>query len=101
NETMEIDPRTVTTADWGQLLHITWSLFTIIVFVVPFAFSFLVAHAVIPSLTMTGNLARRARALRPVFYIVGLMFFGLALYTAISTLTNTGVTTSIYANRLI
>jgi len=100
-ETMGVDPRTLTTADWGQLFHITWSLFTIILFVVPFAFSLLVAHAIIPSLTMTGHLARRANALRPVFYVIALAFFAVALFTAITTLTNTGVTTSIYAHRLI
>ncbi|MBI4308343.1 MAG: hypothetical protein HY684_06010 [Chloroflexi bacterium] len=98
---MGIDPRAIFSADWSQLATVTFFLFAFVFFVVLFAFSLLLAHAVLPSLILTGHVAPRANGIRPVLYILAVVFFLAALSTALTAFSPIGVLGQIYAEWLL
>ena len=74
----EVDPASITAADWsnvGDWLHWLWAYFFAIVIL---AFTFLTAHALIPSLIASGHLPREANMLRPPIYFGAIVIAGLA-----------------------
>jgi hypothetical protein len=72
------DPGSITAADWlevGKWLTRLWVYFFCIV---AFAFTFLTAHAIIPSLVSSGHLPGQFMKLRGPMYLTVLIFAGLA-----------------------
>jgi hypothetical protein len=63
--------------DWQQLTAIIVGFWLLVALVVPAAFAFLFAHAVIPSLVYTGPVRARANRFRAPLYLVAALF-GLA-----------------------
>ncbi len=69
------DPLSISADSWneiGKWLQALWLYFLLILV---FAFSFLVAHAVIPSLVSTGHLPQRYMKMRRLAYAVALVAF--------------------------
>lgn len=93
---MGIDPGAVTTAGWSQLAAFAAFLFAFVFFVVLFAFSLLFAHAVLPSLILTGHVARRANAMRPVLYVLAVAFLAAALYSVFTAFSHAGILGQVY-----
>ena len=76
----EVDPEIVDAAKWsliGDWLHWLWAYFFVIVLL---AFTFLTAHAVIPSLVSSGHLPGQFTKLR------GPMYLGVAVFAALAVL---------------
>ncbi|MBI2872713.1 MAG: hypothetical protein HYY00_05950 [Chloroflexi bacterium] len=75
------DPQFITSADWNNLGRLLTMLWLFVAAVVGLAGSFLLAHAVIPSLLTTGELEEwtpRLQRLRPVLYAAAILFLVLA-----------------------
>ena len=64
-----MDPEYITSESWSGVGNFLTFLWLFLVFQVSFGFNFLMAHAVIPSLTETGHLPQRVNKARRVFYV--------------------------------
>jgi len=67
------DPKALELFDWGNIqlwLTLLWIFFPL---VITFAFSMLIAHALIPSAVITGHLPARASNLRLPLTVLGLL----------------------------
>ena len=62
------DPGAISASDWLQIGKWLTRLWVYFFFIVAFAFTFLTAHAVIPSLVASGQLPQQAVKLRPLMY---------------------------------
>jgi hypothetical protein len=74
----EVDPAAVNASSWsdiGNWLLWLWAYFFSIVII---AFTFLTAHAIIPSLVSSGHLPGQFMKLRGPMYLTVLIFAGLA-----------------------
>jgi hypothetical protein len=79
------DPNVLTSADWTNIhnwLTLLWIFFPLII---TFAFSMMIAHAIIPSAVMTGHLPPSASYLRIPLTIIGLLALAAALVFFISS----------------
>ena len=73
------DPSFISDVSWAEIgnwLHALWIFFLLILV---FGFSFLVAHAVIPSLVATGDLPQRFMKMRRLAYGLALVTFVVAM----------------------
>jgi hypothetical protein len=92
----EVDPVSVSGADWSEIgnwLHWLWAYFFCIVII---AFSFLFAHAIIPSLVTSGHLPREALKLRRPIYTGAVLFLGLAMLFLTWTVHNSHLLEKVY-----
>lgn len=89
---VKMDPDFVTTQVWHQLSLMLRFLWVYVFFIIGFAFNFLLAHAVIPSLVDSGQLPARIARLRPLFYLSALGSLTAALLFAVLTAVNADVT---------
>ena len=92
----EVDPASITAADWsnvGDWLHWLWAYFFAIVII---AFTFLTAHALIPSLIASGHLPREANMLRPPIYFGAIVIVGLAILFMVWTVDNSYLLEQVY-----
>ena len=91
-----VDPEAVDAALWadiGHWMHWLWAYLFSVVFL---AFSFLTAHAVIPSLVSSGHLPRKFLKLRSPMYLFAVVFFGLAVFFMVWTVQNTMLLEELY-----
>ena len=77
----------------GDWLHWLWAYFFAIVIL---AFTFLTAHALIPSLIASGHLPGEANKLRPPIYIGSIVMVGLAILFMVWTVDNSYLLEQIY-----
>ena len=92
----EVDPASITAADWsnvGNWLHWLWAYFFSIVII---AFSFLTAHALIPSLIDSGHLPSEANRLRPPIYLVSIVMVAAAVLFMVWTAGNSYLLEQVY-----
>jgi hypothetical protein len=76
----EADPVAVSAAQWSEIgnwMHWLWAYFFCIIII---AFTFLTAHAVIPSLVSSGHLPRKYLNLRQPMYLTVVIFIGAAVF---------------------
>ncbi len=92
----EIDPQSLTAADWDQIQTTLVYLWVLWVAVITMAMSLLVAHAIIPSLTTTGHLGPRVERIRPVFYAAAAAAAAVALFAFVGFLAESEVLRTIY-----
>ena len=86
-----MDPAFVTTGIWHDLSIMLRSLWVYVFFIIGFAFNFLLAHAVIPSLVYSGQLPPRFARLWPLFYLSALGSLALALVFIVLTIVKADV----------
>ena len=91
-----VDPQAVDAAMWAAIGHWMHWLWAYLFCVVILAFSFLTAHAIIPSLVATGHLPRKFLKLRSPMYLFAAVFFGLAVFFMVWTVENTRVIDGLY-----
>ena len=75
-----MDPEYITSADWqriGDLLHFFWFF---VICSIGFGFSFLLAHAIIPTLVVSGHIPQGVNGARRFFYISAAGFFMLVAF---------------------
>ncbi len=65
-----MDPAVLGPADWQRLHTLLLGLWFLVALVVPAAFSFLLAHAILPSLMLAGQLPRGFQRYRIALYVV-------------------------------
>ena len=87
-----MDPAFVDNSIWHDLSTMLRLLWVYIVIIIGAAFTFLAAHAIIPSLAGSGLLPPRIARLRPLLYIGSLGVFLLAMGIAILILLQADVT---------
>ncbi|MBI2855552.1 MAG: hypothetical protein HYX93_01745 [Chloroflexi bacterium] len=63
-----MDPEYITSADWREIGNLLTFLWLFLFFAIGFGFNFLMAHAIIPSLIITGHLPERFTRIRRFFY---------------------------------
>ncbi|MEX2599756.1 MAG: hypothetical protein WD533_08900 [Dehalococcoidia bacterium] len=81
------DPNFITAADWQAITGLLVPLFLILATALGLAFSFLLAHGIIPSLAATRELSPRFAMLRAPLYgtaavFLVLVFLSIALFAA-------------------
>ena len=92
----EVDPVAVNAELWsdiGNWLHWLWAYFFCIVIL---AFTFLTAHAIIPSLVSSGHLPERFMQLRRPLYLGVAIFGGLAMLFLTWTVGNSHLLEDLY-----
>ena len=96
---MYTDPNYLTTEIWDGIaltLRLIWILFILIFF---FVVNFLTAHALIPSLLSTKSIPAKSPKLRPILYLVALIFFVAFVATFYITLDSNGIITQLFYDR--
>lgn len=83
-----MDPEFTSTADWQTIFIVTSNLFRFAGLVIVGALSFLISHAIVPSLVITHHLSPRANVVRPVFYGAALVALSFALFSFVVALTH-------------
>lgn len=92
----EIDPQSLTSADWDQVQTTLVYLWVLWLAVIAMALSLLVAHAIIPSLVTTGHVGASVERVRPVFYAAAVAAAAIALFAFYGFLTESEVLRTIY-----
>ena len=92
----EIDPQSLTAADWDQVQATLVYLWLLWLSVVAMAMSLLIAHAVIPSLATTGHVGPAVERARPIFYVLGAIAAAVALFAFVGFVTESEVLRDIY-----
>ncbi len=85
-----MDPELVTTKDWADIstpLRFLWAYW---VFIIGFAFTLLLAHAIVPSLVSTRQLPAGIARLRPMLYLGGIGILTIAVIFLVLTWANIG-----------
>lgn len=92
----EIDPQSLTSADWDQIQTTLVYLWLLWLSVIAMALSLLVAHAIIPSLVTTGHIGQRVERVRPLFYGAAAVAAAIALFAFYGFVTESEVLRTIY-----
>ncbi len=87
-----MDPAFVDNSIWHDISTMLRLLWVYVLFIIIAAFTFLTAHALIPSLAGSGLLSRRIARLRPLFYIGALGIFLIAVVSIVLILLQVDVT---------
>ncbi len=92
----EVDPAAINTNAWSDIT--TWQVFLALylISIVIVAFSFLTAHALIPSLVSSGHLPKQLLKLRPPMYFGAVVFIGVAVVLMAITVQNTLLLEDLY-----
>ena len=96
-----INPNPITPAQWETLYTLTLLFFTLVLVGATGAFSFGLAHAIIPSLTLTREASPRLVSFRPIFYAGAIVFLVAALAIIAYGISLLGVLWEIYPVRWI
>ena len=92
----ETDPAAVSAVQWSEIgdwMHWLWAYLFCIVII---AFTFLGAHAIIPSLVSSGHLSKDFLKFRRPMYMGVVVFIGLAVLFMVWTVDNSRVLDDIY-----
>ncbi len=92
----EIDPQSLTSADWDQVQTTLVYLWVLWLAVIAMALSLLVAHAIIPSLVTTGHLGSGFERVRPLFYVAAAGAAAISLFAFYGFVTESDVLRTIY-----
>jgi len=96
-----MDPNMPTAQDWNAIFPLLLDLWLFVLFMVGFAGSLMLAHAVIPSLVWTHHIPQRASSVRPVFYVLSMCSFVVAMAFFYNLAVNLSVIYEIYPKRFI
>jgi hypothetical protein len=72
------DPAFLSSEIWSNIAQYLHAIFLYLVFIIVFAFTMLLAHAIIPSLLATKHIRPEVQRLRPLMYLFSLIPLGLA-----------------------
>ncbi len=92
----EADPAAVNAVHWAQIgdwMHWFWAYFFTIV---TLAFTFLTAHAIVPSLVASGHLPDKFLKLRQPLYVGVIALIGLAMLFLTWTVNNAHLLETLY-----
>ena len=95
------DPKGLTTTDWANIsLFLTWFWIYLPV-LVTFALTMLTAHAIIPSLVITGHLPPGAQRARIPLTVLALLVLAAAVVLIVMVITNALHVRNVYDRFLI
>ena len=86
-----MDPATLSNSEWSGIGSLLTNLWVVVLFIVLFATNILLGHNFIPSLLATGHIPVSAQKARPIFYLLAMVFFGLALFFLAMVVDDAGV----------
>ncbi len=81
-----MDPPFVTNELWHDISTMLRFLWVYLLLIIGFAFNFLLAHAIFPSLVASGHLPARIARLRPLFYLGAFGILAMALVFLVLTM---------------
>ena len=93
-----MDPSALGPTEWNEIGKMLTSLWIVVLFIVLFATNMLLGHNFIPSLVATQDIPRTFQRTRPVFYVLALVCFGLALFFLSEVVDFSGVLRRFWAN---
>ena len=96
-----LDPDYITKADWEQIGDLLLYLGAVPILVIGFAFSLLLARAIIPSLVDSGHLSRQIYQMRLVCYGASAVSFSLLVWVAVNLLDLVKVLENFYHRWLV
>jgi len=91
-----VNPVQITPAQWQELYTLTILFFTLVLVGATGAFSFGLAHAIIPSLQLTREASPRLVSLRPLFYVGAVILLFVSAVIIAAGVKLAGVTWEIY-----
>ena len=75
-----MNPAELGSYEWGEISKLLINLWIVVIFIVLFASNMLLGHNMIPSLVASQHIPRSFQKARPVFYVLAIIFFGLAAF---------------------
>ena len=91
-----MDPEFITTEDWSGISTMLRFLWAYWFFIIGFALTLLVAHAIVPSLVSTRQLPLSVARLNPLLYLGAFGILTMALLFLVLTVTNGDVIADIW-----
>ena len=91
-----MDPKPITPAEWEAIRSAIIFLWIFVFFMVSTAFSFLLAHGVIPSLIASRHISQSVGKVRPLFYLAAVGAFSTAAFLFASAFNNFRVLANIW-----
>lgn len=95
------DPNFITSADWSATGKLLTSLWFFVACAIGVAFTFLTAHAIIPSLLGTRELPESVQRIRPLIYLTSIFAVALVTFFLVSAIDLAGTIDNFYARRWI
>ena len=86
-----MDPAPINSIVWGELGSMLSSLWLVVIFIVLFATNMLLGHNLIPSLVASRHLPDKLQTTRPIFYVLALASFGVAMFFLSQVVDSAGV----------
>ena len=75
-----MDPSALSNAEWREIGALLTNLWVVVLLIVLFAANMLIGHNGVPSLVASQHLPRTWQRVRPVFYAMAIVSFGLAIF---------------------
>lgn len=75
-----LDPAPIGAAQWAQLGQLLTNLWIVVAFIVLFATNMLIGHIFIPSLIASQHIGQTFQKARPLFYLLAIVCFAVALF---------------------
>lgn len=94
-------PESIGPAEWNSLTALLVTIWLFATTTVVFTVSFVLGHAVLPSLQYTGDLPPRVVRLRPLLYLVALVALGIDVLLFLRLGVQLGIIGQIYQRFLI
>ena len=93
-----MDPATIGSSEWSSIGSLLTNLWIVVLFIVLFATNMLLGHNFIPSLLASGDIPQSAQKTRPIFYLLAIVCFGLALFFLAVVVDDAGVLRRFWAD---
>jgi hypothetical protein len=86
-----MDPSALGGSEWSEIGKLMTNLWLVVLFVVLFASNMLLGHNFIPSLVASQHVPRAAQKARPLFYLLAIISFALAVFFLVRVIDLAGV----------
>ena len=92
-----MDPKSLTSLDWNNISVIVHTLWIILISIVVFGGTFLIAHIFIPGMNFTKFKSGQLKVLRLLLYVISGAAFAIAAFLTIRTFSHLSSVLSFYS----
>jgi hypothetical protein len=96
-----MDPEYITKADWNEIGRVLKFLWLFVAFSIAFGANFLLAHAIVPSLVITGHLPQKVLSARRFLYMAALGSLIGVTFAMFNFISGLGILNSFWSRWLI
>ena len=93
-----MDPASIGSTEWSEIGSLLTNLWVVVLFIVLVATNMLLGHNFIPSLVASRHVPDSLQKVRPAFYLLALVCFGLALFFLARVVDDAGVLRRFWAD---